>query len=111
MLPLVEPPRSQIVEILKKISTFFSSGCNFSSFQYFLDRLDVLESSNYVDYRNEEKIFFHDFEKKKIDEVGDIFEKFQNFVKKMRFFRKFLDKTFLKNFFEILSLRFNIWID
>ena len=42
MLPLVEPLRSQILQILKKICIFFSSGCNFSSFQYFLDRLDVL---------------------------------------------------------------------
>ena len=104
MLPLVEPPRSQILQILKKICDFFSSGSNFASFEYFFDRLDVLESSNYVDYRNEEKIFFHDFEKKNlVDEVWDIFEKVKIFIKKMRFFRKFLDKNFLKNFFENLS--------
>ena len=100
MLPLVEPPRSQTVEILKKTWNFFSSDCNFASFEYFFDRLDVLESSNYVDYRNEENFFFHDFEKKNlVDEVWDIFEKVKIFIEKMIFFRKILDffwKTFSK---------------
>ena len=112
MLPLVVPPRSQTLQILKKICNFCSSGCNFASFQYFLDRLDVLDSSNRVDYRNEEKIFFCNFEKKYFFWWSRRhFWKFSKFRQKNEIFSKILDKTFLKNFFEILSLRFNIWID